>query len=280
MNTRLQVEHPVTEAITGQDLVEWQLRVASGEPLPLAQDELSITGHAFEARVYAEDAAAGFLPAIGRVTHLDWPEHDAFALAPVRVDSGVRAGDEISPHYDPMIAKVIVHETDRASALAALGDVLGETVIAGVTTNLGFLGALAHHGGFAAGVFDTGLIGRDLDALVGPEEPPDAVLAAAGLGVLGLLGRADPDEVWKMKTGWRAWGAAEQDARLERGGVPLAVKVAMAQGGMSVNGQAVTCAPGSRWDVLRIDGRLHEMAVLQDGDGFDGRPARRCGLGI
>ena len=139
MNTRLQVEHPVTEAITGVDLVEWQLRVAAGEGLPMTQADLAITGHAFEARLYAEDVPKGFLPATGRLSHLAFPEG-------VRADSGVRAGDEISPFYDPMIAKVITHGPSRAVALRRLARALEGTEVAGTVTNLAFLGALARHG--------------------------------------------------------------------------------------------------------------------------------------
>ncbi|MEL7282714.1 MAG: biotin carboxylase N-terminal domain-containing protein, partial [Pseudomonadota bacterium] len=144
MNTRLQVEHPVTEAITGVDLVEWQLRVASGEALPVAQQALSITGHAFEARLYAEDVPKGFLPATGQLTHLRFPEG-------LRVDTGVRAGDEISPFYDPMIAKLVVHGPTRAAALRQLSDGLLRCQVAGTVTNLGFLGALSENASFAAG---------------------------------------------------------------------------------------------------------------------------------
>ncbi|MEM8656253.1 MAG: biotin carboxylase N-terminal domain-containing protein [Pseudomonadota bacterium] len=179
MNTRLQVEHPVTEATTGVDLVEWQLRVAAGEPLPAAQDDLSITGHAFEARLYAEDVPAGFLPATGTLTHLSFPDM-------ARADSGVRAGDEISPHYDPMIAKVIVHGPTRAVALKRLSRALADTQVGGTVTNLAFLGALAGHAGFTAGEVDTGLIARDLDALtqaphVAPRDAVAAAMAASGL---------------------------------------------------------------------------------------------------
>ncbi|MDP2084622.1 MAG: biotin carboxylase N-terminal domain-containing protein, partial [Gemmobacter sp.] len=172
MNTRLQVEHPVTEAITGVDLVEWQLRVASGESLPCAQGDLSITGHAFEARLYAEDVPAGFLPATGRLDHLVFPPG-------VRADSGVRPGDTISPWYDPMIAKVIVHGPTRAAALQRLSDALARTQVAGSVTNLAFLGALARHPGFAAGDVDTGLIERDLPALLAQAEPRAEVTVAA-----------------------------------------------------------------------------------------------------
>ncbi len=179
MNTRLQVEHPVTEAITGIDLVEWQLRVAAGEPLPLAQDAIPLRGHAFEARLYAEDVPAGFLPATGTLAHL--------MFAPdCRAETGVRAGDTISPWYDPMIAKIVTHGPTRDIALARLRRALAGTEVAGSVTNLDFLARLAAHPGFVAGDVDTGLIARDLDALTAPADPPDwvapvALLAAAGL---------------------------------------------------------------------------------------------------
>ncbi|MDK3072371.1 acetyl/propionyl/methylcrotonyl-CoA carboxylase subunit alpha [Sedimentitalea sp. JM2-8] len=180
MNTRLQVEHPVTEAITGIDLVEWQLRVASGEALPCAQQELAISGHAFEARLYAEDVPKGFLPATGTLTHLSFPQG-------CRADSGVRAGDAISPWYDPMISKVIVHGPTRSVALSRLDRALSGTQVAGTVTNLAFLGALARHDGFAAGDVDTGLIGRDLDKLVTPAEPAPRIKVAAGMAALNVI---------------------------------------------------------------------------------------------
>ena len=182
MNTRLQVEHPVTEAITGIDLVEWQLRVAAGEALPARQEDLAISGHAFEARLYAEDVPAGFLPATGRLAHLAFP-------AGVRADTGVRSGDAITPHYDPMIAKVIVHGPTRAIALARLVQALEGTQVAGTVTNLDFLTALARHPGFARGEVDTGLIARDLAALTAPRAPDDldrAMTAAALLEAADL----------------------------------------------------------------------------------------------
>lgn len=186
MNTRLQVEHPVTEAITGVDLVEWQLRVASGESLPMRQEDLTINGHAFEARLYAEDVPAGFLPATGRLDHLVFP-------ADARADSGVRAGDVISPWYDPMIAKIIVHGPTRAVALSQLSRALAQTQVAGSVTNLAFLGALARHEGFAKGDVDTGLIERDLAALVATPAATGqvkalAALVAADLPLDGLAG--------------------------------------------------------------------------------------------
>jgi 3-methylcrotonyl-CoA carboxylase alpha subunit len=159
--------------------VEWQLRVAGGEPLPCAQEDLAITGHAFEARLYAEDVPAGFLPATGTLAHLSFP-------AGVRADSGVRAGDTISPWYDPMIAKLIVHGPNRATALAKLRRALAGTRVAGTVTNLQFLGALAAHEDFAAGDVDTGLIARDIGPLTVAPEPSPLAWIAAGMAALGL----------------------------------------------------------------------------------------------
>jgi len=202
MNTRLQVEHPVTEAITGVDLVEWQLRVASGEALPLRQDQLAITGHAFEARLYAEDVPAGFLPATGTLAHLAFPEG-------ARADTGVRSGDRISPWYDPMIAKVIVHGPTRAAALQQLSRALAGTQVAGTTTNLVFLGALARHPGFAAGDVDTGLIERDLTSLVAEPAPSAAVRAAALVASAAPLPSALP--------GFTLWAPLVRRLALRRG---------------------------------------------------------------
>jgi 3-methylcrotonyl-CoA carboxylase alpha subunit len=208
MNTRLQVEHPVSELITGVDLVEWQLRVASGESLPARQEDLRITGHAFEARLYAEDVPAGFLPATGRLDHL--------VFAPgCRADSGVRPGDSISPWYDPMIAKIIVHGPNRASALQMLARALDQTQVAGTVTNLAFLGALARHTGFAAGDVDTGLIARDLEALMKPPaRPVTAVLAAA-------LAQAELWEGAPSLAGFTLWSALPQEIRLVSGSEDL-----------------------------------------------------------
>lgn len=180
MNTRLQVEHPVSELITGVDLVEWQLRVAAGESLPAQQEDLAISGHAFEARLYAEDVPKGFLPATGTLTHLKFP-------ADCRADSGVRAGDTISPWYDPMIAKVIVLGPTRDIALSRLSQALAETEVGGTVTNLAFLGALAAHESFAAGQVDTGLIARDLEQLVQVPQVKLEHKAAAGMQALGLV---------------------------------------------------------------------------------------------
>ncbi|MFC4161524.1 acetyl/propionyl/methylcrotonyl-CoA carboxylase subunit alpha [Chitinimonas lacunae] len=209
MNTRLQVEHPVTEMITGQDLVEWQLRVASGERLPLTQEQLRIHGHAFEARVYAEAPARDFLPQIGHLRHLREPAQSAH----VRIDTGVEAGDEISPYYDPMIAKLIVWDESRERALDRLAQALADYEIVGLDTNLDFLGRLARHPAFRAAELDTGFIGRHQAELIPPPpEPSREVLALAALAELcsvaaereaARLRSDDPDSPWHAVTGWR-----------------------------------------------------------------------------
>lgn len=210
MNTRLQVEHPVTELITGQDLVEWQLRVASGEPLPLGQADLSIRGWAFEARIYAEDAAKGFLPATGTLAYLSLPEERA------RVDSGVRQGDVITPHYDPMIAKLIVHGSTRDAALNKLSAALTDCQVAGTVTNLGFLARLCGEPGFVAGDVETSFIDRHLAALTTEPEPPREAVALAALAYLGITRPRSNQSPWDSLAGWRLWSEAKQYALLER----------------------------------------------------------------
>jgi 3-methylcrotonyl-CoA carboxylase alpha subunit len=180
MNTRLQVEHPVTEAIAGLDLVELQFRVAAGETLPFRQDELSIGGHAVEARLYAEDPEKGFLPSTGKLWALRFPEAEG-----LRIDTGVEEGDAVTPFYDPMIAKVIAHGANRDEALDRLSAGLGETLVAGPKTNLAFLRALADAPEFRAGRFDTGFIDQNLEALGALPRPPDP--EAVRLGALRLL---------------------------------------------------------------------------------------------
>ena len=214
MNTRLQVEHPVTEMVTGLDLVELQIRGAAGEPLSLRQEDLSLSGHAFEARLYAEDVPAGFLPATGRLTHLRFPEG-------VRVDTGVRPGDAISPHYDPMIAKFIVHGPTREIALARLAAGLERTEVAGSVTNLAFLSALARHEGFAAGEVDTGLIARDIERLTRQPRPALPRLAQAGMAGAGLLGDLPP------LAGFALWAPLATPVTLRVGGEEIAARIAM-----------------------------------------------------
>jgi 3-methylcrotonyl-CoA carboxylase alpha subunit len=201
MNTRLQVEHPVTEAITGEDLVEWQLRVASGECLPKLQSELTINGFAMEARVYAEDPDKGFLPAIGTIEKLRLPAAQFFTQGDVRIDSGVREGDAISPFYDPMIAKLITHGSTRAQALARMGTALQEFHVMGLTTNLKFLAQVVAHPAFAAGGVDTSFIATHHDALF-PQARPLSAHACAALAASQLPNStsndpwARPDSFW------------------------------------------------------------------------------------
>ncbi|MES3025928.1 MAG: acetyl/propionyl/methylcrotonyl-CoA carboxylase subunit alpha [Pseudomonadota bacterium] len=218
MNTRLQVEHPVTEMITGTDLVEWQLRVAFGEPLPKTQAELAIHGHSIEARVYAENPEKGFLPSIGTLRHMDTPGAVSFELggtpggapAAVRIDSGVREGDAISPYYDPMIAKLIVWGADRNQALARMSQALAEFQIVGLATNIAFLKRLVEGQSFSSADLDTGLIERDAETLFPqPKAVPVGALALAAVALIEAekdgstavsANRADP---WGNALGWR-----------------------------------------------------------------------------
>jgi 3-methylcrotonyl-CoA carboxylase alpha subunit len=220
MNTRLQVEHPVTEMITGLDLVEWQLRVASGQPLPLTQEQLDIDGHAIEARVYAEDPDRGFLPSTGRLVHLiPPPETDS-----VRVDTGVEQGDEITPYYDPMIAKLIVWGADRKQALARMRRALAQYRVVGVSNNINFLSRLVALPSFANGELDTGLIEREQGLLFPPqEEVPDEVWLVAALAELlheqreasaKSAAAADRASPWRALDGWRLNGRAERKLTL------------------------------------------------------------------
>ncbi|MEG1832725.1 MAG: acetyl/propionyl/methylcrotonyl-CoA carboxylase subunit alpha [Burkholderiaceae bacterium] len=214
MNTRLQVEHPVTEMITGTDLVEWQLRIAAGEPLPLAQDAIGLKGHAIEARIYAENPERGFLPSIGVLSHFGQPDHVSFvrnsdgesfhAPAPVRIDSGVRAGDEISPHYDPMIAKLIVWGEDRAQAITRMRAALAQTHIVGVANNVDFLERLMANAAFATAQLDTGLIERERDALFSDaNRVSEETLALACARILIDEAAAQGRDPWSCTSGWR-----------------------------------------------------------------------------
>jgi 3-methylcrotonyl-CoA carboxylase alpha subunit len=212
MNTRLQVEHPVTEAVTGLDLVEWQLRVAADEPLPLAQEAIRQQGHAIEARIYSEDPRRGFLPSVGRVHRFAHPPADPHW----RIDTGIADGDAVSVHYDPMIAKVIASGPDRASALAKLRYCLDRTAVFGVASNLPLLRALTAHPAFAAGDVDTGFVDRELPVLAADREPrPESLLLAARLALDARrpAGGITPS-AWALGDGWRAGGASEQSIGL------------------------------------------------------------------
>ena len=257
MNTRLQVEHPVSELITGVDLVEWQLRVASGEALPVKQEDLHIHGHAFEARLYAEDVPAGFLPATGTLAHLQFPDH-------ARIETGVRPGDTISPWYDPMIAKVVTWGPTRAIALRELEMALVDTEVAGLVTNVDFLIALTRHEGFGKGDVDTGLIERDLDALIAAAEPDPRAIA---LGVVGLAGLADPAvrggmTMWQPLRRTIAWDGGEAVLEVEG---PGAARVTLNGAPHEVRWQ------GDRW---WVDGDLRRNRIVNHSAGtsvFGGR---------
>ena len=217
MNTRLQVEHPVTEAITGLDLVEWQLRVASGEPLPLKQSELRIHGHAIEARICAENPDNNFLPATGTLQVYRKPSCSSFALpsdghAGVRIDDGVREGDSISPFYDSMVAKLIVHGDTREQALARLDEALSQTRIVGLTTNVQFLRHIIRTDSFATAKLDTALIQREEKALFAQEPLGLALTAAAA--VANTLHREQAlkgHDPFSSRDGWRAYGVATRN---------------------------------------------------------------------
>jgi 3-methylcrotonyl-CoA carboxylase alpha subunit len=239
MNTRLQVEHPVTEAVTGQDLVEWQFRVAAGEPLPLTQDEVPLRGHAVEARLYAEDPERGFLPSTGTLAALDFFQGDG-----IRVDTGVEAGGEVSPYYDPMIAKIIAHAPSREKALDRLADALDRTLVAGPRTNLVFLSALCRAWDFRAGDFDTGFIDRNLDALGAvPQKPDPAVIAAGASHLLKRAGervaaRREPDmpaSPWDAADGFQLSGRRETAVAVVADGHSTNVRVNYGSLGPSVH---------------------------------------------
>jgi len=233
MNTRLQVEHPVTEMITGLDLVEWQLRVAAGEPLPLTQEQLSIRGHALEARIYAEDPDKGFLPSTGRLLYLAPPPESLH----VRVDTGVEQGDEISPHYDPMIAKLIVWDETRQRALARMLQALAQYRVVGVANNVAFLSRLVACPAFAQADLDTSLIEREQDFLFpagDTREPPHEAWLAAALAELlredalakkQTVQHPDPHSPWHRRDGWRLNSAARRTLLFRHGELeqPLSV---------------------------------------------------------
>jgi 3-methylcrotonyl-CoA carboxylase alpha subunit len=276
MNTRLQVEHPVTEMITGLDLVEWQLRVAAGEPLPATQEKLVFRGHAIEARIYAEDPARDFLPSTGRIAHLRFPEQSAR----VRIDSGVGAGAEITPWYDPMIAKLIVHGSDRGRALARLSQALAEVEIAGPRTNVAFLRRVAASRAFAAAELDTGLIERNRAELFLDKETSREILAAAALAEIleetqAASARAavstDPYSPWDRVDGWRLNEDSHHDFIFMEGEASHPTRVQFLGDGLrlSVNRKSYSLAgerlPDGRLQVS-LDGRIFKARAVRDGD--------------
>ncbi|MBZ9744757.1 acetyl/propionyl/methylcrotonyl-CoA carboxylase subunit alpha [Mesorhizobium sp. CO1-1-7] len=230
MNTRLQVEHPVTEMVTGTDLVEWQLRVASGERLPKTQSEITLCGHAFEARIYAEDAAKGFLPATGTLHHLRFLDVAPEGAA-IRIETGVRAGDAISPYYDPMIAKLVVHAGDRRAALEALRTALAQTEIAGSTVNTAFLAALAADPDFAAEDIDTGLIGRHQEALTAVAPPTGEIIAAAALAASGAGALPPSNDPWSSLAGYAHFHGVARRMRLTFGDEAIQARISVRSDG-------------------------------------------------
>jgi 3-methylcrotonyl-CoA carboxylase alpha subunit len=270
MNTRLQVEHPVSEMITGQDLVEWQLRVAAGEALPLRQTEIAMRGHAIEARIYAETPSRGFMPAAGQIKYLQLPELDAG----VRVDTGVRCGDEIGINYDPMIAKLIVHGSDRGTALAKLVQALRQYQVLGLNTNLGFLVKLASMPEFNAADFDTSFIARYHDRLFAVDEKQfkqALVLAAASMlpaldNGNSIIGGQSP---WDLRAQWRMNLPSRQTLCLEHEASTYEVRVENQADGWHF------CCAGEAYLIngswidryrmrLEINGEAIEIAVLRE----------------
>jgi 3-methylcrotonyl-CoA carboxylase alpha subunit len=266
MNTRLQVEHPVTEAITGLDLVEWQLRVASGEPLPLRQADLRIHGHAIEARICAENPDAQFLPATGRLDVFRTPPATRFERAigsdaqsaPVRVDAGVREGDAIEPYYDSMIAKLIVWGEDRAQALARLDAALAATHIVGLHTNVAFLRRVAASASFTNADLDTALIERERAVLFGaaplPLEVAAAGVVAHALAAERVLEGADP---WLRRDGWRLHGTAARRFDLQAQGTHHAVTLERGAAGHTL------VIGAQRWPFAAVPrgGAVHDVTL-------------------
>ncbi|MDR6741637.1 acetyl/propionyl/methylcrotonyl-CoA carboxylase subunit alpha [Herbaspirillum huttiense F1] len=291
MNTRLQVEHPVTEMITGLDLVEWQLRVASGEPLPLKQEQLRIQGHAIEARIYAENPEKGFLPAIGTLTRMRSAPAVEFTLAApgatqpaaVRIDAGVREGDAISPFYDPMIAKLIVWGADRDAALRNMARALAQYQVVGLATNIGFLQRLIAGQAFATADLDTGLIERHRDTLFpAPVAPTTDTLALATAALLQQEQRnQDSRDPWARTSGWRLNTRLQRSLNFEDDSGNSEVRIDYAGDGrqwqLQIGGNTHTLAlHAANSDSVRIslDGRTLQADVAWEGEGlhlFDGR---------
>jgi 3-methylcrotonyl-CoA carboxylase alpha subunit len=273
MNTRLQVEHPVTEMITGVDLVEWQLKVGAGGTVPLTQEQLSIRGHAIEARIYAEDPDKGFLPSTGRLLHLAPP----FETLNVRVDTGVEQGDEISPHYDPMIAKLIVWDETRESALARMLQALADYRVVGVANNIGFLSRLVACPAFSHADLDTGLIERERGFLFPDSmDPPREAWLVAALAELLRDQRHAADEAgmaidagspWHLRDGWRANGAARRELHLRAGETEKIVTAAYRGEGFELEFEGMKTLASARLlgsGALRadLDGRRLNASVI------------------
>ena len=268
MNTRLQVEHPVTEMITGQDLVEWQLVVAAGGRLPLTQDQLHIDGHAVEVRLYAEDPNRNFLPSTGTLVHLRLPEEDLN----VRVDTGVRQGDTVTPFYDPMIAKVIVHDRDRTSAMRRMAVLMGETEVLGVTTNAALLKALCSHPAFVGGEVDTGFIERHHDTLFPKPAPAgDRILAVATLArLLEFEPAAHSSDPWDLRNGFRLLEVGHDEVRWKDGEREVTVLARRQR-----DGAIGLDVPGGVLEARVQRGEDGRLAIRLGNDAFKAAVARR-----
>ena len=265
MNTRIQVEHPVTEMITGLDLVEWQLRVAAGEALPLSQQQITMHGHAIEVRIYAEVPEAGFLPSSGTLTRFELPA----AAAALRLETGVERGERVGIDYDPMLAKLIVHADTRAEALAALRHALAQVRIAGVGNNVMFLRRLAASAALASGQLDVGTIERESALAAGMHEPPDArVLAAAALWTL-LQERPAAPSVWNAADGWRLNGSLTRTLEFENDAgpaAPLAASAGVAAVELHYRAEGMWLAIGERSGAATLRAEGHDVFFLQFGD--------------
>ena len=262
MNTRLQVEHPVTEAVTGLDLVEWQFRIAAGEPLPLAQSQIGCSGAAVEARIYAEDPEHNFLPSAGQIHLLNLKGEEG--LKGVRVDAGVAAGDSVTPYYDPMIAKLIVHGATRAEALAAMLKELDDAVVIGPKTNLAFLKALVRSAEFAAGTVDTGFIDANLGRLGAQPHPPDrrAVHAAALLLSDKGAGRdaspLAPYDPWRVSDSFELVGARRIGLDVTIDGIPA--RLHLVEGANAGLGDRGGLKPRDEITLYEADGGMYAFA--------------------
>jgi 3-methylcrotonyl-CoA carboxylase alpha subunit len=272
MNTRLQVEHPVTELITGTDLVEWQLRVAAGEPLPLQQQDVHIDGHAIEARIYAENPEKGFLPSTGTLLHLRLPDAVNFAQGHVRIDAAVRQGDAITPHYDPMIAKLIVHGDDRSQALARMQQALNAIEIVGPSTNVAFLSRLIATPAFAGAELDTGLIERHHALLFPPADAVPVEMLALWLAKLMASDTARHDP-WDSAQGWRLNGSYRRTLRFECDDQDFELNLEYSRDGWRMTNQSQQALLNhiaiDQADVsIQIDGRHLSGRVVRDDDRF------------
>ena len=272
MNTRLQVEHPVTELITGTDLVEWQLRVAAGEPLPLQQQDVHIDGHAIEARIYAENPEKGFLPSTGTLLHLRLPDAVNFAQGHVRIDAAVRQGDAITPHYDPMIAKLIVHGDDRSQALARMQQALNAIEIVGPSTNVAFLSRLMATPAFAGAELDTGLIERHHALLFPPADAVPVEMLALWLAKLMASDTARHDP-WDSVQGWRLNGSYRRTLRFECDDQDFELNLEYSRDGWRMTTQSQQALLNhiaiDQADVsIQIDGRHLSGRVVRDDDRF------------